>query len=498
MQNFLLQHVRKCYIEDIGYSIHSHEQVMGRIKKLKAEDLMIGLVDADLLDNGTRHPNLALLKIAGFLNDNNIPFELIIDSDADISRFDKIYMSKVFTFTDEPEFYAKAKGTSDEKKFVLGGTGFYADIKDINVFTAKRADDMNRLEKDTFLNRFPNHRGGSKSHGIDVSRQMPYYRLYDKYITRQVDLGFSRDKYKDYQNYSIGFLTRGCIRHCPFCINKLESTIHRYSDLNCFLDQERDDKGKLVRPYVYLWDDNFLASDITVWKPLLQELIDMGRPFQFRQGLDERMLAQSTHGEEMAQMLAKSKYHGDFIFAFDNWRDREIIEKALKIWKKYNPKKGTKFYLFCGFMQKPDNKEKFYKDIRELFQRIRVLMQYGCVGYVMRHQDYHNAPISNIYIQIARWCNQQQFYKKMSFWEFCYRNQSYWEEHTLQPNGRPQLMSFNQFEQDVVMGYYQRVKMCLPLRDITEILNMFPEHREELLEMFNYKMTDLINPELWE
>ena len=28
--------------------------------------MKIGLVDADLLDGGTRHPNLALLKIAGF------------------------------------------------------------------------------------------------------------------------------------------------------------------------------------------------------------------------------------------------------------------------------------------------------------------------------------------------------------------------------------------------------------------------------------------------
>lgn len=26
----------------------------------------IGIIDADLLDNGTRHPNLALMKISGF------------------------------------------------------------------------------------------------------------------------------------------------------------------------------------------------------------------------------------------------------------------------------------------------------------------------------------------------------------------------------------------------------------------------------------------------
>lgn len=35
------------------------------------ENLLIGLVDADLMDGGTRHPNLAMLKIAGFLKDNN-------------------------------------------------------------------------------------------------------------------------------------------------------------------------------------------------------------------------------------------------------------------------------------------------------------------------------------------------------------------------------------------------------------------------------------------
>ena len=60
--------------------------------------------------------------------------------------------------------------------------------------------------------------------------------------------------------------------------------------------------------------------------------------------------------------------------------------------------------------------------------RIKVLMTYGCVGYLMRHEDYHDAPISNLYIQIARWCNQQAFYKKMSFWEYTYRNQTYWEQ----------------------------------------------------------------------
>lgn len=55
----------------------------------------IGLIDADLLDKGSRHPNLALLKIAGFLFDNHIPFELILDYNSDFHRYERIYLSKV-------------------------------------------------------------------------------------------------------------------------------------------------------------------------------------------------------------------------------------------------------------------------------------------------------------------------------------------------------------------------------------------------------------------
>ena len=93
----------------------------------------IGLVDADLLDNGTRHPNLALLKIAGFLYDNHIPFELILDSNIDLERYDHIYLSRVFTFTKLPKFYTESIGTINENKFHIGGRGFYATIESITL-----------------------------------------------------------------------------------------------------------------------------------------------------------------------------------------------------------------------------------------------------------------------------------------------------------------------------------------------------------------------------
>lgn len=467
------------------------------------KSIKIGLVDADLLCNGTRHPNLVLMKLAGFLNDNGIDFHLIIDQDEDIKPYKYIYISRVFTFTQEPAFYKNATPYQKKHKFRTGGTGFYANELNVNIYRQERDKDMSQLERDDFLNEYPNHRGGARTHGIDLVRQMPYYHLYDEFVERKVAEGFKRDKYKDYQQYSIGFLTRGCIRHCPFCINKLEDAIFPYSELEWFLDEERDEHGHLVRPYIYLWDDNFLAADPDVWRTKLQQLIDTGRPFQFRQGLDERMLAESPYGEEMAEMLSRVRYHGDFIFAFDNWKDRSKIEKALRIWKRYNPKKGTKFYLFCGFKQSEDNRDKFYKDIWEIFQRIKVLMTYGCVGYIMRHEDYHSAPISNIYIQIARWCNQQAFYKKMSFWEYTYRNQTYWEQSSGFEVPK-EIKSFEEFQRDYDSGYYGREdsrgkvrKICKTLQTLLDMLDMFPEHREELLEMFNYKMSNIKDPTLW-
>lgn len=461
---------------------------------LDTQSLVIGLVDADLLDGGTRHPNLALLKIAGFLHDNNISFKLIEEPDADISEYHLIYVSKVFTFTKEPKFIVEARNHNNISKIRWGGTGYYGEDDPPEIFTRLREEDMIRLEQDDFLNKFPNKRGG-RHRGIDMAHQMPYYDLYKSYIDKKIAEGRNPTYFKDYMYYSIGFLTRGCFRECPFCVNRLEKRITPYSELSWFVDNTKDENGKLVRPNIYLWDDNFLAAPPMVWRRFLDELIATGRPFQFRQGLDERMIAESPYGEEIAQKLSKCKYHGDYIFAFDNWSDREKIIKALRIWKYYN-KKETKFYLFCGFRLTPGDDDKLYQDVWEIFQRIKILMQYGCLGYIMRHQDYQNHDLKNIYVQIARWCNQPSFYRNMSFWEFCYKNQSYWEQHTKKLN-TPDFKSYEDFESDYKEGVYDKIGLARPLKTVVDFLNRYPQHKAELLEMFNYRLRDLKDPNLW-
>ena len=468
--------------------------------------IKIGLVDADLLCNGTRHPNLALLKIAGYFRDNGYvrgitdnanSYELITSESnfEELQKFDYFYVSCVFTFTiADPPLVLRTllNDKKMSKKVRMGGTGNYANLSVEEGFAEKREEDMHRLENDVFLNRLKNKSG---THGIDMRSQMPDNHLYDEFVSVMETVKASSNYYKDYKKYSIGFLTRGCFRRCSFCVNKLERKAMPYSKLQDFLDQERDEKGRLLRPYIYLWDDNFLASPY--WEQLLDELIATGRPFQFRQGLDERLLAQHKRGEEMAKKLASANYHGDFIFAFDNWSDRRLIEKALKIWKFYCPKKETKFYLFCGFQQTPTDDKKFQIDIAEIFMRICVLMRYGCLGYIMRHEDYKNAPKSNMYVQIARWCNQPGFYRNLSFWEYCYKNQTYWEEHSLGIK-HTRLKSYEEFQKDLDDGYYEDKRICQTLKTCHEFLESHKTHKKLFLSFFNMSFRKMTDPTLYE
>lgn len=398
---------------------------------------MFGIIDADLLDNGTRHPNLVLLKLAGFFKENNLPYRFIHTQNDinNISSFDFIYISKVFTFTKEPDFVSDI----DPNLIKKGGTGYYAEEDNLPIFSKLRELDMHLLENDPNLP------------GFNMACQMPDYTLYDEFIELSISKGKNPKHYKDYLHYSIGFLTRGCIRKCPFCVNKTINQVYNYSRLLDFVNPQR--------PYIYLWDDNFLASKD--WKSLLLELQATNKPFQFRQGLDIRLV-----NEEKAEMLAKSKYHGDFIFAFDQIKDKELIIKKLEIWKRHT-KKTTKLYLFCGYEISDDNS--LINDILHLFERIEILMSFGCLGYVMRHEDYKNHPLNNIYVQIARWCNQPQFFKKMSFKEFIERNQ-FWVKTD---------------------------NKCMSLKTYEIFLSNFPEFAPRLNHYFNLKYENIINSNLW-
>lgn len=330
----------------------------------------IGLIDADLLDRGTNHPNLALLKLSGYHKNLGHDVKLITDYEQNFSIYDKVYASKVFTNT---KFPTDIKSLPNVE---IGGTGFFAD--------------------------------GGKSMPYAIEHHMPDYSLYDGIVSK---------KKKDYYNYSIGFMTRGCFRKCDFCINKKYDKVERHASVKEFLDDKRK--------YIYLWDDNILGY--SKWYEVFDELEKTGKRFQFRQGLDIRLAT-----KENLTRLANANYHGDVIFAFDDIKNKEIITRGLKIWNSVSHK-TPKIYVLCGYDTNNQYDDKFFvSDIVTAFERVRILMKHNALPYITRYGNldtgfhpYNNSIHKGIYITLARWANQPSFIKKISFRKFCEKNDEY-------------------------------------------------------------------------
>lgn len=346
--------------------------------------MKIGIVDADLLGrNKHRFPNLVCEKLSGYWKNRGADVTLLMDYDH-FDEYDQVYVSKVFTDTPVPEWL------SETETIHLGGTGFYFD-------KAPNLPD-------------------------EIEHHMPDYRLYDGWIQSEIERAraeyeragktFDEKKhkiqFKEYTDCCIGFITRGCFRKCKFCVNQKFDHVFQHSPLEEFY-YEGCKK-------ICLLDDNFLGCPN--WKELLQQLIDTGKPFKFKQGLDERLLT-----DEKCKMLFTSNYDGDYTFAFDNIADYELIEKKLKMIRKYSKARNIKFYVLVGF-ESADA-----VDIENAFKRLELLMRYQCLPYIMRYQDKNYKPwqeskYRGMYVALARWGNQPSIYKKMSFRYFCEANQA--------------------------------------------------------------------------
>lgn len=320
---------------------------------------------------------------------DNIIFKMDYDN---LKTFDKVYISKVFTDTEIPgEPKDKSNKNCDnisnwykdneflkQENITYGGTGFF----------------------------YENAPGLPK----EIEHIMPDYHLYDEWVEKKIAEGSKRVEFKYYLDYSIGFLTRGCFRKCPFCVNRSKDKAVVASPLYEFVDASR--------PKICLQDDNFFAC--SEWKKLIHDLKHTGKRFQFKQGLDERLLT-----IDKVEELFSCKTEGDLIFAFDNIEDRKIIEEKLKMIRLLYPdsKKTLKFYTFCGCDRNGVYDIEFWKqDIFDCFQRVKILMEYKCIPYITRFEKYAESPYRGMYVNLTRWCNQPSFFKKKSFREFCEAN----------------------------------------------------------------------------
>lgn len=193
---------------------------------------------------------------------------------------------------------------------------------------------------------------------------------------------------------SYGFISRGCIRNCPFCkVPEKEGYIRQVNQVNNIV---RHKKVKFL-------DNNFLA--LPNHNEILRELIDKKIKCQFNQGLDIKLITENN-----SDLLSKLNYLGDYIFAFDNWNYLKIIENKLPLlsWRK---DWQLKFFVYCN----PN------MELVNISNRIEFLRENKCLPYVMRDVTCWESEHSPFYIDVAAWGNQPNLFKKMTFADFLER-----------------------------------------------------------------------------
>lgn len=254
--------------------------------------MRIGLIDVDKQSLKTDFPNLALMKISAWhkaRGDSVEWYEPMFSG-----HMDKVYMSKVFSFTADYEYYV------DADVIEKGGTGYA--IEQIN-------------GKETFLpekhKNLPN----------EIEHIYPDYSIY----------GITDTAY--------GFLSRGCPRGCDFCIVKDKEGLcaTKVADLSEFWNGQKN---------ICLCDPNILACKD--WEDLLQQLIDSKANVDFNQGLDIRMM-----NERKAEMLAQIKVQ-KIHFAWDRIEDEEMIKPRFLTFReksKISPH-DLQVYVLCGDREK--------------------------------------------------------------------------------------------------------------------------------------------------
>ena len=232
--------------------------------------MQIGLIDVDNWNNLKGcFPNLPLMKLSAWHKEQGNLVEWYDPS----KHYDLVYMSKVFSFTNEPfeEIHAD--------QVVKGGSGYAIQLIDgKEVFDQKKHSNL------------PDH----------IEHIFPDYSLYG--IT----------------NTAHGFMSRGCPRGCFFCHVKAKEGCKAYkvADLNEFWNGQKN---------IELYDPNTLACP--EWKDILQQLIDSKANVDFNQGVDIRLMT-----DEKCEMLMQMKIK-HIHFAWYRYQDKKFVVPKLQRFK---------------------------------------------------------------------------------------------------------------------------------------------------------------------
>lgn len=217
--------------------------------------MRIGLIDVD----GHNYPNIPLMKISAWHKAQGDSVEWYDPMFS--GHMDKVYMSKVFSFTEDYMY------PIDADEIIKGGSGYCISLVD---------------GKEVF----------DKSKDINLPYEIEHI-------------------YPDYSLYGItdtayGFLTRGCPRGCDFCHVEAKEgrRAFKVADLSEFWRGQKN---------IVLCDPNILAC--RQHPELLQQLIDSKATVDFNQGIDIRLT--NERNIDLINKIKVKQIH----FAWDNHKD---------------------------------------------------------------------------------------------------------------------------------------------------------------------------------
>ena len=287
--------------------------------------MRIGLIDID-----GKMPNLALMKLSAYHKAKGDNVELTLPVLAAI--YDKVYMSKVFTWSDMPYLHESAE---------IGGTGY--DLK-------------------TTLPE-------------EVENTCPDYSLYK-------------------MDYSMGFLTRGCIRKCSFCfVPEKEGMIKPAADIEGFLRHKK----------AVLLDNNVLAHEHGLRQ--IEKIGRMGIRIDFNQGLDARLI-----DDGVAKLLSGIKWLKPIRLACDNLSMMEPVRKAVELLRKHGATPKT---YFCYVL--------VTEDVADALTRVEFLRGIGVDPFAQSYRNKDGERPCRQAIVFCNWVNKKSEFKSCK-WEEYRRN----------------------------------------------------------------------------
>ena len=249
-------------------------------------------------------------------------------------RYEIIYKSKVFTWTYDDEYAYNCD------HYISGGTGYGLN--------------------DLWLE--------DKIHNI-----CPDYSLYNC-------------------EHAYGFLTRGCIRKCKWCIvPEKEGDIRPEHDIKDFIADKKS---------AILMDNNVLASEHGIRQ--IEKIIKLGIKIDFNQGLDARLIDDS-----IAKLLSKVKWLSSVRLACDNQKMMESVRKAVELLRWYNCT-PRRYFVYC-----------LVEDVSEAMERVKFLKGIYTEPFCQPYRDFeNNIEPTKEQKDFSRWVNQTAIFNSVLWGDY--------------------------------------------------------------------------------